>query len=268
MFSIGRVNQIEVLRARRQELEDENRLIEAEEEYEVALDDFKVFLGVDTGTPLEILPNDPPFVEVDWDVESAVEVAFQNRLDYVTRKDQLEDSARGLRISADALRSDLDLSAGYTLASDAEGRFGDQTLDESAWSAGITWRPPLDRVNEKNSYRTAQIQHQRAVRDLEQFEDTMIIGIRSDFRQIERIRKSVGIQRQLIEDQQKNLRKAQIEFDQGTVSNREVVDAQQSLVGASNDLISEQVNYEIARLRLLQDLGILFVDENGVWMEP
>ena len=96
----------------------------------------------------------------------------------------------------------------------------------------------------------------------------VITGIRNDFRQIVRIRQSVEIQTQLIEDQEKNLRKAQIEFDQGTASNRDVVDAQRSLVGALNDLIDERVNYEITRLGLLQDLGILFVDENGVWMEP
>ena len=104
--------------------------------------------------------------------------------------------------------------------------------------------------------------------DFQEFEDNMVIAIRNDFRQLERIKQSVAIQSQLIEDQQKNLRKAQIEFDQGNVSNREVVDAQQSLVGAQIDLIREQVNYEIARLSLMNDLGILFVDEQGMWMEP
>lgn len=268
MFSIGRASQIEVLRARRQELEDENRLIEAEEGYQITLDEFKVFLGIDTSTVLEIIPMEPPFTEVDWDVESAIEAAFENRLDYLTFKDRLEDSARNLRLAADTLRSDLDFTAGYTLASDAEDKFADQDLDRSAWSAGLVWRPALDRVDEKNSYRAAQIRHQRTVRELEEFEDNMIIGIRNDFRQIVRIRQSVEIQRELIADQEKNLRKAQIEFDQGTASNRDVVDAQQSLVGALNDLIDERVNYEITRLHLLQDLGILFVDENGVWTEP
>jgi hypothetical protein len=38
-----------------------------------------------------------------------------------------------------------------------------------------------------------------------------------------------------------------------------------SLLDAQNNLIDEQVSYEIARLQLLRDLGILFVDDDGMW---
>jgi len=43
-----------------------------------------------------------------------------------------------------------------------------------------------------------------------------------------------------------------------------VVEANQSLLDAQNSLINEQVNYEIERLQLLRDLGILFIDETGM----
>ncbi|HUR28791.1 MAG TPA: TolC family protein, partial [Planctomycetota bacterium] len=91
--------------------------------------------------------------------------------------------------------------------------------------------------------------------------------VQSTFRQLERQRQSVEIQNELIVDQEKNVRIAQLLFEQGDNSNRDVVEAQQSLLDAKNSLIREQVSYEIARLGLLRDLGVLFIDEHGVWKE-
>ncbi len=54
-------------------------------------------------------------------------------------------------------------------------------------------------------------------------------------------------------------------FERGELPNRDVVEANQSLLDAQNALIDEQVSYEIARLQLLRDLGILFVGEDGMW---
>ena len=76
---------------------------------------------------------------------------------------------------------------------------------------------------------------------------------------------SLEIQRQLIGDQTKNLRIAELRFERGEIPNRDVVEANQALLDAQNALIDEQVAYEIARLQLLRDLGILFIDETGMW---
>ena len=65
--------------------------------------------------------------------------------------------------------------------------------------------------------------------------------------------------------QEKGLRIAQLQFERGDADNRDVVDAQESLLAARNTLVSEKVRYEIARLRLLRDLGILFIDDKGMW---
>ena len=58
-----------------------------------------------------------------------------------------------------------------------------------------------------------------------------------------------------------------MQFERGDLPNRDVVEAQQSLLEAQNSLVGEQVAYEIARLGLLRDLGILFIDEKGMFVE-
>jgi outer membrane protein TolC len=124
---------------------------------------------------------------------------------------------------------------------------------------------PIDRVRERSAYRQSLIGLAQARRSLEEFEDNLRVEIHSAFRELERRLESLAIQRQLIEDQTKNLRIAELLFERGDNENRDVIEANQSLLDAQNALIDEQVSYEIARLRLMRDLGILFVDETGMW---
>ncbi|MEQ1893183.1 MAG: TolC family protein, partial [Planctomycetota bacterium] len=138
-------------------------------------------------------------------------------------------------------------------------------LGRTDTSVALTLSVPLDRVRERNSYRTAQLGLARARRDLEEFEDQLRVSIQGSFRELDRREQSLEIQRQIIVDQTKNLRIAELRFERGEIPNRDVVEANQALLEAQNALIDEQVAYEIARLQLLRDLGILFIDETGMW---
>ena len=45
------------------------------------------------------------------------------------------------------------------------------------------------------------------------------------------------------------------------------VDSQNALIDAQNALTGALVSHTIARLRFWQDMGILFIKENGQWEE-
>lgn len=267
LFQVGRGSQLEVLRARRSELESQNTLIETSEGYGAALDRFRIFLGLPENVRIEVEEQAPTFVTVDYDVDSAVEVALANRLDVLTRTEQLEDVERSVRIARNGLLPNLDFDASYGVASDTVP-IGDSTrFDNGSWSLGFNLELPVDRLNERNAYRSAQISYSRAKREYENFLQDLVVDIRSTFRGLVRSTQSLDIQRQLIADQERNVKIAQIQLERGEVSNREVLDAQESLLQARNRLIQEQVDYEIARLSLIRDLGVLFIDENGMWIE-
>jgi outer membrane protein TolC len=267
LFQVGRTSELEVLRARRSELTSQNSLIEAEESYHLALDQFRIFLGLPEDERIDVAPEEPAFVEVVWDVESAVEVARANRLDLLNRKEQLEDAQRSVRIARNDLLPDLDLTLDYTRSGSADPAFLHQDLDDGIYSAALSLEIPIDRVLERNAYRSAQIGYSQAMRSYEEFRDGLDVGVQSTFRELVRRKKSLEIQTQLILDQEKNAKIAQLRFEQGNFSNRDVVEAQEALLEARNALIEEKVDYEIARLRLLKDLGILFIDEKGMWKE-
>ena len=54
------------------------------------------------------------------------------------------------------------------------------------------------------------------------------------------------------------------QIDHG-LPNRDVVEANQSLLDAQNALIRLKVQHFVARLNLLKDMGLFFVDDRGMW---
>ncbi len=267
LFDVGRTSELDVLRARRNRLDAENQLIEAIESYQLSLDRFRVFLGLPADEPIEVEEFAPDFVPVVFDVDSAVEVALENRLDLRNREEQLEDDERFVRLSRNDLLPALDLDASVNVPAGPDSGFSNQRFSGENASLGLTLEIPVDRVSERSAYRRAQIFRVQAQRSFEEFRDNLVVEIESAFRELERREQSLKIQRQQIEDELKNVRIAQLRFERGEIPNRDVVEAQQSQLDARNSLIREQVNYEIARLQLLADLGILFIDERGMWSE-
>ena len=193
---------------------------------------------------------------------------FSNRLDYLNEKERLEDSDRSLAIARDALRGSLGLDLGYDVVSDAEASFADQRPEGHTWSAGLVYDVPIDRLVERNAYRAAEIAHTRSLRDFDEFQDTLVVDLRTRFRSLERVEQSLEIQRESIRDEERNLRhrpaavRPRRELRTATWSR-----PRQSLLEAQNSLVREQVSYEIERLNLLRDMGILFIDERGMWTE-
>lgn len=267
LFNVGRTSELDVLRARRSRLNAENDLIEARESYQLALDRFAIFLGLRPGERVEVREEAPVYVPMEYERISAVRVALANRLDLLTLRERVEDAERAVRIARNGMLPALDLDAALNVPAGPDPGFSDQGIDGESVSVGLSLELPVNRVFERGALRRAQIALVQTRRALEQFEDNVVVEIESAFRELTRRSQSLAIQRQLIFDQEKNVRIAQLRFERGEIPNRDVVEAQQSLLDARNSLIREQVNYEISRLRMLRNLGILFIDEKGMWVE-
>ncbi|HUR29517.1 MAG TPA: TolC family protein, partial [Planctomycetota bacterium] len=222
LFQVGRKPELELLRAKRSELTSKNALIEAEESLRLALDRFRIFLGLPASDRVDVRPEEPSFVAIDYDVNSAIECALANRLDFLNQKEQLEDAARSLRISKNGLLPDLTLTGGVQVGADSDATFLGQQLDRDSYSAALSLSLPVDRTLDRNAWKAARIRYQQELRGFELFKDELIVSVQSTFRQLERQRQSVEIQNELIVDQEKNLRIAQLLFEQGDNSNRDV----------------------------------------------
>ncbi len=262
--SVERADDQAVFLAQRQENVAENALISATASYERAKDEFKILLGLPTSRAITIVDEKPPFdpVRLDWD--SAVKAARVNRLDIRTQEEQLEDSARALRIAEDAFLPDLALTASYNLAG-AGGSIPGALPDVWSYTAGLSLTIPLQRKSERNSYISTRISYVQTQRSFSETLDRLELDIRAQLRDLRSVEDRIELQKGQIKQEERAVAVTRIRYEAGEVDNRDLLDARQSLTDAKNELIRLQVQHFIGRLRLLRNLGLLFIDENGMW---
>ncbi|MCA9058350.1 MAG: TolC family protein, partial [Planctomycetaceae bacterium] len=112
------------------------------------------------------------------DIEEVVRIGLENRHDLMNARANVMDLRRRMEIAGNALEAGLDVTISGTqgLNPDADGRTGH--------AASLSFTTPLDQIDERNTYRTALINYQRARRDYMQQEDQVKQQIRQSWRQL------------------------------------------------------------------------------------
>lgn len=214
------------------------------------------------------------FIEVkrtDIKELDAVQFALQNRLDLKNNRGQLTDAFRNVEVAADALESDLAVSASATLGTDNDNAFRFDS-NANSYNVGVQFDGPLNRFNEANGYRASQIAYQASRRSLMATEDAITNGIRADLRALRISRLNFQIGRQQLISLIRQVDQAQISLrtatDTGNDSSptQDLLNALSNLLVAKNGLISNRINHEIARINLFVDLELLYLDEQGIWL--
>lgn len=265
LFEVGRVSAIDKFRAAQQELNARNSLITEQETLAALLDAFKVFLGLPTATTIDVERVQPEMKPVNIDLKSALGAALHNRLDLKTDADRVDDAERKVRVARNGLLPDLDLEA--SLAVDGAKTGGGSMSYEGSHSVGVSLTLPLDKVPERNRYKSALITRRRRRRGYEERRDEVRVEVMNTYRRLRRLGNSVRIQRANVDLAERRVKNAHIRFEAGELGNRDVVEAESAKLNAQNALIRAILDYEVARLQLKRDIGILFVDSDGMWKE-
>ena len=209
--------------------------------------------------------------KMEIDQKSAITFAHQNRLDQMNREAQVMDAFRKIEVAANALQSELNVTGQLGLGTDPSKNNAFR-LDSSAntYRVGVQFDGPLNRLNERNVYRATQIAYQQASRNYVAGKDTIANEVRSSLRQIELRRLNFQIARQQlvaatrqVDQAQINIRKA---FESNTNLTRDLLQSLQGLLSAKNILIFNWIDYKIAKIRLFTVLELLYLDDNGTWM--
>ncbi|HEX5010576.1 MAG TPA: TolC family protein [Planctomycetota bacterium] len=263
---VDRIQDVDVFNARRREIDAENQLIEARTDYKSALDDFKIKIGLATNAPVVLSDEEPVYRAVNLDEESAVAVALANRLDLMNARERLEDTERQVIIARDALQPELGLDLGYHLNNDSSD-FNHITPDRWDATAALTLNLPLNLQEERNAYRAALISVDESRRNLQLEFDNVERDVRSQLRTLRQFDQQIELQKEQIQQELRAVAVTQIKYESGDAQSRDLLDARKSLVEAQNQLIDLQAQHVIARLRLFRNLGILFLGDDGMWIE-
>ena len=202
----------------------------------------------------------------------AIPLALEHRLDLRVAIGRVYDAQRGVAVAADRLRADLTLlgsgSIGQrrNLSSVAQA---DANLrpEEGSYAALLTLDLPLERTAERNAYRMSFIGFEQAVRGLQQLEDEIKLAVRNRLSELLEARETIQIQAMAVTVAQRRVNSTNLFLEAGRAEIRDVLEAQDSLVTAQNALTAALVNYRVGELAVQRDLGLLDVDERGLWRE-
>ncbi|QDV22310.1 TolC family protein [Aureliella helgolandensis] len=220
-----------------------------------------------TQVRLFLINIDPQAIES----ESAITFAHQNRLDLMNSKATVMDAFRKVEVAADALESDLSVSGSVALGSDPS-KNNPFRFDSSAnrYRVGVEFDGPLNRLNERNAYRASQIRYQQASRGYMSDRDRVANEVRSILRQLELSRLNFQIARQQLVAATRQVDQAQIDLRRSTQAESNLtlflLQALQGMLDSKNNLISNWIQYRVQKMRLFAALEMLYLDENGVWI--
>lgn len=266
LFKVNRAPAIDVLRSQQEELSALNRLTSAEELYRVGMGRFLISLGLSPDATADVADDVPAVRDIGMDETNAVALALRRRLDVQTTRDQRDDARRRVDVARNAYRPDVSAFGQATWSNGESVLFTNSASGES-WQAGVRAEIPFDRRDERDAVRVAELALAAAERSLDEKIETVTLDVREAFSRIRSLRVSVDVEQKNIDIAQKRSKNALLEFRNGRLSNRDVVEAANGLLAAQNAYISALTDFDIQRLTLLRQIGLLDVARDGSLIE-
>ncbi len=253
-------------------LSAENKLVRDRQSYEQALDEFKIRLSLPTDANIVLDQNELTALEEigisqpDYTEAEAIEMALAWRLDLANTKDELDDAVRQLALAADGLGIQLNLTGrAEDIESPTGSDFSRLLFHQGDYSVGLGADLPFDRKRKRNEYMKTLISFQRRQRGYDNESENVKLDVRQAYRGLAVTEESYRIQKVGLElairrvEEQKLL----LEYGRGTI--RLLLETEDDLVQAQNDLTGALVNHTIAKMSFFRDVGILQVKPDGMW---
>jgi outer membrane protein TolC len=264
-LEVGLVSKLDVYRAELQASQAEESMVRAEASLDTELERFRTLLGLSPSDSLQpetlVLPEDIAASDVE-PVEVLTQRALENRLDFLETRDEVGDARRTASLAKQNLLPQLDLNLGMT-------QFGNGTTYGNAFHSAdrqvnvfFSTSYPLERSTEAAQKAAAQLDVTSRERTLRQRQLDVESEVRSAVRELERIRKSIELQKKGVEVAEQQRRLATLRYQRGLASNFDVVDAEGSLVVARSALVGLLTSYQVARVDLLRVTGTLSVERD------
>ena len=214
--------------------------------------------------------------DVDIDPAEAIEMARENRFDWMNARSELVDTWRNIEIVANQLKGDLSVSISGNIRSEGENPVNFSAKGASM-NASVEFDAPLTRLLERNSYRRALISYDQARRSYYTYVDNVKMQLRRTLREIHRNQLDLELKRESVRVAVIQVHQAQLKLSKpatsasrsvGDTSARDLVEALNTLLNSQNTFMTTWLEYQVQRMALLLQMGLFEIDERGRWIDP
>lgn len=248
----GVANAIDLYRAEIRLKNVRDELSSFQEQHANNIDEVKNILAIpQSGNITLSAPVDYQPVEIE--LEDALQIALENRIEIEQSKRNLMESKRQVALAQNNLLPQLDLRLGYNL-------FGNDEifeLPENNWTVTLNSDTDLSRTVEKNVYQQRRIQYRQAQLDEASLQERINQEVRAEVNRLEKQQQRIEIRKQQVGQTIGKLRLAESKFRYGMADNFDLIEAQTELQEAQTNYLFERISYIIGKYRLRQVLGTL-----------
>ena len=241
--------------------------------YQRSLDAFKILIGLNAEDSIILDDNEMTLItetgmsSPEMELDQALELAVQTRLDLYSELDRVQDSARRIDVAANALAPSLGITLSASVPASSGGQPGDLEFENAVYGAGLDIDMPLDSKSERNTYRRALIDYDAATRAYTLALDNVKLEVIDAWRRMTEAGKSYDINLASVEINERRVEEAELRAELGLGNVQDTVDSQNDLTAARTDLVRSIVDYNISKLEFWRDVGLLYVDDSGQWEE-
>ena len=273
---IGTAASIDTVQFETQVANSEQSFLASQISWRTAELNFKRLLVTGTDDPLyrkTINPTDRPTLTVQSvDIQAGLTRALAERTDVVTSRKNLAIARMNLDVTKGNILPSLGFSAGYSAGGQGgtqfvqgsviSGGYGDALgnmfeLNTPRWNIGFNFSMPIGQVAEKAAYARALISIDQSLAQIKVQELTVSTAVITAGLNVENAYKLYLASVKSREAAEKQANAAQVRFDNGLLTNFEVVQLQNALTGARLSELQRIIAYmnAIAEFERVQRVG-------------
>lgn len=248
----------------------ERSWISAIRDYEQALDNLKVNLGLPVTERIVVDykdKNDLQIIDVQGTLDEAITVAMNSRLDLLNLRDQVEDTSRKVLIAKQQTLPTVNALVNYSILDNPDRTDYALLPGNRNFGMGLNTDLNLNQKPERNVLRASIIAEQQARRAVDLAEENTRSDVRTGWRDLQLARKQYELAKIGMEISTSRLEVEEAFNAEGMGTAINLVDAQRDMNTTRNLMVSTSINHTLVRLRLWRDMGVLFIEKDGGWVD-
>ena len=248
----------------------ERAWISAIRDYEQAMDDLKVNLGLPVTERVVVDYKDKnalQIIEAPGTLDEAISIAMTSRLDLWNLRDQVEDTSRKVLIAKQQTLPSVNALVNYNILDNPDHNDLRLVPHNRSTSMGLNTDLNLNQKPERNLLRSSIIAEQQARRLLDLGEENIRSDVRTGWRDLQLARKQYDLAKLGMEISTARLEVEEAFNAEGIGTAINLVDAQRDMNTTRNLMVSTTINHTLVRLRLWRDMGVLFIEKDGGWVD-
>ena len=253
-YQVGTVAKSDVLRSQVELANAQQALVNAQNNYDIAIATFNNIVGLPTYTNV-VASEELSYTKYDLSLPSCVEYALEHRPDGLAYERALKRAEATMKAAKAGYRPQVAASATRSFAGDDIDERNNSSSDSMAVGVVASWNIFDNNVTE------AQVQQQKAaVRKAEQAyleqREQIQLDVQTALLTLQAAEKNIQTTKVAVDRAQEDYKIAQVRYSAGVGTNLDVMDAEEALISAQTNYITSLYNYNTAKASLDKAIGL------------